>query len=277
MKIGIIGCGNIGSIILESILSLKKVSKKDVIVSDIDKNKLLSVSKKYLILTTQSNLETVKFADIIILAVKPQQIKEVLLEIKDNISPQKTILSVAAGVKINFIKKILGTNIPVIRAMPNLPIKVGSGITAICYDSLLNTTRNFDKVKNIVTKIFSVTGDIVEVKEKYMDLITAVSGSGPAYIFYISEILQKTAQKLGLNKFLAEKLVNRTIFGSGKMLLESNLSAEKLREAVTSKGGTTEQAIKVFKSKKLENIFHQAVKKAKNRAQQLSKIIENTT
>lgn len=272
MKIGIIGCGNMGSAVLESVLSLKEVDCKKVIVSEIDKKKLVEIKKKCSVITTSSNIELVKFADVIILAIKPQQFKDVLNEIKILKQVQNNrhplIISIAAGIKIEFIEKILGNNIPIVRTMPNLPLKIGYGITAICFNSSCKT--RIAKYKNVVKKIFSVKGKVIEVKEELMDLITAISGSGPAYIFYISEIIQKVAQRYGLEKKLAEELVNQTILGAGKMLATSKITAEQLRQNVTSKGGTTEQAMSVFYSENLEKIFEKAILAAKNRAEELS-------
>ncbi len=270
MKFGIIGCGKMGSVILESILSLKSVNHRNVMISDIDETKLRHYEKKYKILISKSNCNLTKFSDLIILAVKPQQIKEVLDEIKSFVTPRKIVVSIAAGVKISTIEKVLGKNVPIVRTMPNLPLKVGCGITAVCYNS---TAKNNSRIKSLTKRIFSVKGEIVEIKENKMDLITAISGSGPAYLFYISEILQYCGVRFGLAKNVSEKLVNQTLHGAAVMLSESGISAEQLRKDVTSKGGTTEYALKTFYKYNLKKIFYKAIQAAKNRAKELSKMV----
>ncbi len=263
-KVGIIGCGNMGKVLIDSLVDF--VGREKIFCFDIDERKILEVKSKYNVNILSSNKDVVLNSDFIILAVKPQQIKEVLEEIKDFIDNKKVVISIAAGIKIKFLEKFLKQK-QIVRVMPNLPLKVGLGISAIC-------SNRFCKKDNLefVKKIFSIKGEVVEIKEKFFDLITAVSGSGPAYIFYISEIIQKVAVELGLPKRFVSKLVNFTILGAAKMLSEEKLTAEELKKAVTSKGGTTEQALNVFKRYKVEKIFYKAIKKAYIRAKQLSKL-----
>ncbi|MCS7227928.1 MAG: pyrroline-5-carboxylate reductase, partial [Endomicrobia bacterium] len=258
-----IGCGNMGEVVVSCAVSV--VNNKNVFCYDIDKKKLRSIKKKYNVNISYSNSQLVQDSDVIVLAVKPQQIKEVLLEIRDFVTPQKVIISIAAGIKIKFIEKILSSKTQILRTMPNLPLKVGYGVTAIC-------KNNFCKNENcdFAKKIFSNKGIVIEVKENKIDLITAISGSGPAYIFYISEVIQKIARSFNLPKKIVPEVVNYTILGAAEMLVQSKLSAEELRQAVTSKGGTTEQALKVFYKHKLDKIFNEAIKKAYTRAKKLS-------
>ncbi len=263
-KIGIIGCGNMGTILVDSAVSL--VDADDVFCFDVEAEKLKLISKKYKVKCLNSNKELVENVDIIILAVKPQQFKEVLTEIKDVLKRDKVVVSIAAGIKIKYIEKFLPKGTQIIRCMPNLPLKVGCGVVAICKNKKCSR-KNYDFVK----KIFLKKGIVVEIEEKYIDLITAISGSGPAYIFLISEIMQRVALKLGMPKKIIPKVVNYTILGAARMLTEENKTAEELRIAVTSKGGTTEQALKVFFENNLNEIFYQAIKKAYTRAKELSK------
>jgi len=266
-KVGIIGCGNMGKILVDAVVST--VCKENVFCFDIDLKKLAEIKKLYKVNICSSNKDVVLNSDIIIFAVKPQQMKQVVEEIKDFIDNTKIVVSIAAGVKLEFFNKNL-KNVAVIRVMPNLPIKVSCGVSAICKNKFCSKEKY-----EFVKKIFSKKGVVVEVKEEFMDLITALSGSGPAYIFYISEIIQKIALKLGLNKKIVPELVNFTILGAAKMLTEEKLSAEELRVAVTSKKGTTEQAIKTFKFYNLEKIFYNAIKKAVSRAKEISKEVSS--
>ncbi len=270
-KVGIIGCGNMGEVILDSVIST--VEQKNIFCYDIDKNKLDEVKKNYKVNIVKSNSELTKNSDVIILAVKPQKIKDVLEEIKTLVNSKKLIISIAAGVKIKFIEKFFNKKIQVVRTMPNLPLKVCCGVTAICKNNFCSK-KNY----NFAKMIFLKKGIVVEVKEKMMSLITAISGSGPAYIFYISEIMQKISTVLELNREIVADVVNYTILGAAKMLVDQkkNFSAEELKNKVTSKGGTTEQALKVFYSNNLEKIFEEAIKKAYFRAEELSKIVSKS-
>lgn len=268
MKYGIIGCGKMGSVILESVLTLLSKKSNNVMVSEIDKNQLNFIKKTFGVKTTSSNIELTKFADIIILAVKPQQISDVLLEIKDFVDTKKFLISIAAGIKLSFIEKVLGKKIAVVRCMPNLPLKYGFGLTSFCVNKNVSLAQ-----KKFVITLFSSHGKVIEVKENMMDSITAISGSGPAYIFYISEIMQKVAKKFGFNTEISKLLVNQTILGAAQMLNLSPYEAKKLKEDVTSKGGTTQQALEIFYKHNLEKIFFDAITSAKCRAKELANIL----
>jgi len=235
IMIGIIGAGNMGMAIASRI-------KGKVLLSD--KNRRIS-----------DNISVARRSDIIIIAVKPQDMVSVLNEIKPW-AKGKLIISIAAGVKTASIEKILG-KVSVIRVMPNMPAMVGSGISAV-------SRGRFAKAGDLKTAsgIFSCLGEVVEVKEKMMGAVTAVSGSGPAYYFLFTRLLEKAAEASGLKKDLAMKLAKATFIGAAEVSRQKNLSMEQFIKKVASKGGTTEAALKVFKSRKLESIIKQAVKAA---------------
>lgn len=263
-KVAIIGCGNMGEVILDAIKSCG-VRTKDILVVDVDREKLERIKKCYKVKVSQ-DVKLLKSYEFLIIAVKPQQVKDLFLEIRSFVNNKAVLVSVAAGISIKFIRKFFDRN-EVVRCMPNLPLKVGKGITVISFPEKISGSK-----RAFVRKIFSVKGEVLELPEEYLDLITAVSGSGPAYIFYISEIMQRAAQKLGFSRKTSQLIVNQTILGAAEMLVRTKLSAEKLRESVTSKGGTTEQALNIFYKKRLENIFLLAIKSAYMRAKELSKI-----
>ncbi len=241
--IGIIGVGNMGNAIASHI-------KGNILLSD--KNKRIS-----------NNITVAKRSNIIILAVKPQDIAEVLKEIKPY-AKEKLIISIAAGVTTSSIEKVLG-RARVIRAMPNMPAMVGKGVSAI-------TRGRFAKPNDLKTAfgIFLKVGDVAEVKESVMDAVTAVSGSGPAYYFLFTHLLAKAGEANGLEKGLAMKLAKATFIGAAELASRENLSMEEFVKKVASKGGTTEAALKVFKSKRLEGIIKQAVKSASLKSRSLS-------
>jgi len=260
MKISIIGAGNMGEAII------KGFNSKNVTVSDKSKNRLKTLRKKQKITVVKNNIEAVKKSSIIILAVKPQDMNSVLKEIRKHISNKQLIISIAAGVKTRKIEKIIGKRVAVIRVMPNTPALIGEGISVLC-------KGRYAKVKDIkkAREIFRRTGKVLVIKnEGLMDAVTAISGSGPAYICLFIESLIKSANILGLRRF-SDELVIQTFKGAIKLLEESKKSPKMLRKQVTSPGGTTEAALKVFGKKKVQNIIIAATKAAYKRSKKLSK------
>ena len=259
-KVGVIGGGNMGAAIISSI-----VRKFNVSVCEKDKKRSAALKRKFKVRALALKELVVK-NDIIILAVKPQGIEEVLNQISGVLTKDKLVVSIAAGVTASFIEKILGSKMRVIRTMPNMPAQIGEGITAVSKGRYA-TKADVD----LVCDIFDNVGWTVVVKEGRIDAITAVSGSGPAYVFLFVEYLTKAAMSLGLNKKLSKDLVEETLLGSIHLLLSQKEDAASLRAKVTSKGGTTQAAADVFMKNKTEKIFVDALKAAKKRARQLSK------
>jgi pyrroline-5-carboxylate reductase len=205
-----------------------------------------------------------KCATFIILAVKPQDIIKVLEEIKPY-SRAKLIISIAAGVKTILMEKILG-RARVVRAMPNMPALVGKGITAI-------TKGRFATKKdmNVARRIFLNIGEVVELEEGFMDDVTALSGSGPAYYFLFTEMLEKAGEALGLKKELARRLARATFIGAAASASAVDISMQDFVKKVASKGGTTEAALKIFEQEGMEDIVKKALHAARNRSCALSK------
>lgn len=265
-KIGIIGGGNMGEAIFSH---LSNVLEKTTMlkVSESDTAKRDSLQAKYKIIVEIDNNALVKFADVVILAVKPQDVGELLKnEICCGVSKDKILISLAAGITTDYIESIVGKEIPVVRAMPNMAARIGEAMTSISAGRAARTEH-----MKLANDIFSVVGDVVEVDEKLVDAVTAVSGSGPAYFFYLIESLVEAAQELGLNRQTAERLVLKTALGSAKLLEALQEDPEALRKKVTSKGGTTEAAFKVFEAKKIKDIIISAVKAARDRSKELSR------
>ncbi len=256
-KIGIIGCGNMGSAIIRY--------SRGLIVFDRDSKKITALKKRYSVSVALDNQELVKKSSAVIIAVKPQNIDEVLRDIKSVITNQ-LIISIAAGITTVYIENIIGGKVRVVRVMPNMAAQVKSGISAICKGRFA-TNRDI----SITEKIFRNVGVVEMMKEDYMNTFTAIAGSGPAYFFYFIEALVDAGKKLGFNEKLIVNFVKEVAKGSIKLLEETGLSAKELREKVTSKGGTTEAALNVFKHKRLNSIVREAVVKATKRARELSK------
>ena len=276
-KLYFIGYGHMAEAIYQR---LDKSLFENIFLIEKDDGRRISIDKKKHGKTQLlKNLHGIKFcnSDIVILAVKPNQIKLICNEINSLIIEKKdlpVVISIAAGVTTTSIKDfIIQENLShlqnflnIYRAMPNLCASNGDSITGLFGSSVSDITNS----KNTVSEIFNSVGEILWVKkEADLNIVTAISGSGPAYIFYIMEIMINSAQELGLSETDAEKLVAMTLIGSGKM----GLSIQNLKEQiskVSSKGGTTEAAIKVFEKENLGLIFNQAIEAAHARSKEIS-------
>ena len=258
-KITIIGAGNMGQAIVNGLLREKVIKPRNLILADKLANNLVKY-KKLGITTTTDNKEACERSDIIILAVKPQILKSILEEIKNNIQDDQLIVSIAIGVSVDTIKKILGKKQPVARVMPNLCAQVGESMSAWV------KSKEVSQIKSIKIILNSIGKEIQFKKEDDIDKATAISGSGPAYFFYLVELLEKSAVQIGINKKEAQILARQTLIGVARFLENSSESASQLRKKVTSKGGTTEAAFNKINNSKFEEIFLQAIKSAYNRA-----------
>ena len=261
--IGFIGVGVMGSSIIKSLL-MKSITSDQICIADKSPEKLEQLKSQYQV-EAKEIAAIGTSCNVIFLAVKPQDLADVLNELKQTIQPETVVISIAAGKTIKFIEDQLQTNNPVIRAMPNTPAQIGKGISAIAAGAKVSG----DELK-IATELFSTTGEVVVVTEDKIDAVTALSGSGPAYFFYFIEAMVKAGVELGLTDEIASKLAIETISGSAAMLKESNLDAATLRKNVTSPKGTTAAALEVFSNSDLENIILKAMSAAKNRAQELA-------
>jgi len=263
MKLGIIGCGNMGSALAEGIVSKKVLPFNNIYISDKQAQKTKALNRKFGI-RMSSNSDIVKKANVIVLAVKPQAAVEVLSSLESLIDAQKHIISVMAGISIARIETFLKKKTAVTRAMPNMAALVGKSITCISHNGHV-------KDKTFVQKLFSSIGEVMEIDEKHIDAVTAISGSGPAYFFYVAECLIGAAIKLGIQKDKATKLAMATLVGSGAVMDVLKLHPAILRGQVTSKRGTTEAALEVLKSKGLEKVITAAVKAAQAKSKELSR------
>jgi len=276
-KLYFIGYGHMAEAIYQR---LDKSLFKNIFLIEKDDDRRISIDKKRHGKTQLlKSLQGIKFcnSDIVILAVKPNQVKSICNEINSLIIEKKdlpVVISIAAGVTTTSIRDyIIQENLShlqnflnIYRAMPNLCASNGDSITGLFGSSVSDITNS----KNTVSEIFNSVGEILWLKkEADLNIVTAISGSGPAYIFYIMEIMINSAQELGLSEKDAKKLVAMTLIGSGKM----GLSIQNLKDQiskVSSKGGTTEAAIKVFEKENLGLIFNQAIEAAHARSKEIS-------
>ena len=259
-KIAVIGAGNMGEAII------KGLNLKGIIASDKRKNKIVALKRRYKIKIAKNNTEAIKKTNVVILAIKPQDMDVVIKDIAEEITGEQLIISIVAGITTKKIEKSIGKKIAVIRVMPNTPLLVGEGMSVLC-------RGNYAKTRHVqlVEKIFCRMGKVLVVKnEKLIDAVTAISGSGPAYVYLFIESLIKAANSMGLSK-ISKELVMQTFRGAIKLLEESKRTPEELRKKVTSPGGTTEAALKIFSKKKFKEIINSAVKAASERSNRLSK------
>jgi pyrroline-5-carboxylate reductase len=205
-------------------------------------------------------------ADVIVLAVKPQSMPEVLAELRGQVRPEQLILSIAAGITISSIHQQLGERQAVIRSMPNTPALIGHGITGVVAGRHCSDPQHHQ-----AEEILSAAGEIVWLDdEELMDAVTAISGTGPAYYFLLTEVLAAAAESFGLPAETADRLASVTCFGAGAMLASSPGEAAELRRRVTSPGGTTQAAMAVMEKGKFRELVHRAAEAARDRSKELA-------
>ena len=264
-KIAIIGGGKMGSIIAQGLIAHKIISSKDIIVTDIDAKRLDFLRLSMKLKVSHDNAKAAKNADIIILAVKPQNMALTLKEISSAIDKTKIVISIAAGITTGFIESALVQGVRVLRVMPNTPALVGEGAAAVAKGSCAK--KSDVKLAHI---IFNAVGISVEVAESLIDAVTGLSGSGPAYCFLIIEALIDAGEKMGLPRDLAGKLAMQTMLGAARLCLSSDKQPAQLREMVTSPGGTTVAGLKALEEGKLRATIISAVEAATKRSKELA-------
>lgn len=263
--IGILGCGNMGSAILNGVLGKKIVSSHNIIFFDTDQRKVARLRRQYPIMAVNSVDELFFKSDIVILAIKPQTLPKIKVTIPDEEMQKKLIVSILAGTPVSKLRSHFGTNM-IVRVMPNLGAMLGEGISAVAKSRVVPAIR-----VRWVKCIFSSCGEVVELPETLFDAVTGISGTGPAYYFYITELLTKAAIKYGIPKNISSKLAIKTAHAAALMMAAGAQDPAILRKMVTSKGGTTEAALKTFVEKKLDVIFTAGITAAIKRGQSLAK------
>ncbi|MDD4859725.1 MAG: pyrroline-5-carboxylate reductase [Dehalococcoidales bacterium] len=266
MKIAFIGGGNMGEAMLAAILRKRLSTPQNVIVSDISSARRQYLSEKYAVKTTADNKKAVPGAEIVIFAVKPQTLADVMTGLSGALRPKQLVLSIIAGAKIKKLRAGLRHR-RIVRAMPNTPAQIGEGMTVWTASSQVT-----DRQKKLAKTILSTMGqEVYTPDEKQLDAATAISGSGPAYFFYFMEALNAAAVKLGFTPEIAQKLVLQTMSGAAGLLQQSDKSPAELRRMVTSPGGTTAAAINHLEEVQLMGLVIQAVEAAHRRARELGR------
>lgn len=255
IKVCVVGCGNLGSAIIKGLYSTN--SDYRIIGCDKDIEKLEKIDE-FCHGTTDNIKEATKNVDIVVVAVKPKHIDEVLDEL--DLSSDQSLVSVVAAVPTDFIKQ--KTNANVVRVMPNLAAEQGEMASAVSFTD--------KKTKNVINFLEDL-GEYVELDEDLMDIATAVNGSGPAFVFYLIKIMKKAGMESGLDKVQAEKLVAQTFKGAAEIVLDSDKNVDELIDAVCSPGGTTIEGMKVLNNSEISETLPSAVNAAEEKSKKISK------
>jgi len=265
-KIGVVGAGKIGAAIARGVIRAGLATKDQVMASDVSDALRQSISQELGVKATADNRKVADFADIVILAVKPQIVDPVVREIAGKLGKAKLLVSVAAGVPIARIESNLASGARVVRVMPNIPCVVGAGAAGFAGGAHA-TAGDLEKVGAILNSF----GVGLPVEEKYLDAVTGLSGSGPAYVFLFIEALADGGVQVGLSRDVALKLALQTVYGAAKMALESAKHLGELKDEVTSPGGTTIAGLHALEQKGFKGTVMDAVLSATKRSQELGK------
>ncbi len=266
-KIGFIGAGNMASALIGGLIASDDVVAENIIVSDINDSNMTEMENKFGVRSCSNSAQCAAQVDVVVICVKPQVMSAICNDIADAVEQHKSlVISVAAGITTQNMSAWLGENVAIVRAMPNTPALIQTGAAGLFANAQVN-----DEQKDIAEKILRAVGVVLWVnKEKEMDYVTALSGSGPAYFFRMMEAMEHAAVDLGLEKETAHMLTLQTALGAAKLAMESSDSISQLREKVTSPGGTTEQGLAAMSDAGIDNMFKNTLQAASDRAEALS-------
>lgn len=262
--VAFLGAGNMAEALVHGIIKSKVLKPDQMIMADIRKDRLNELAERYGVQVTADNVKAVERAGIVVFAVKPQQMGGVLNEIKD-VAGQKCFISIAAGVTTRRIEDELAAGVRVIRCMPNTPALVGQGAAAIC------SGAHADECDlDVAEALLSASSCVVRVDEEQINAVTALSGSGPAYVFYLMEAMIEAGEKMGLHPDVVRTLTLATVAGAASLAEQSEEDPATLRARVTSKGGTTEAALNILEGADVKESIISAMERAKARGDELA-------
>jgi pyrroline-5-carboxylate reductase len=265
LRVAVLGAGKMGGILLQAFLKQNLFAPDQIHATVGHTERALALSTQWGVDVTTNNREAAAQADLILLGVKPFQVPALIEEIRPALTKEKTLISIAAGVKTRSIEEAAGLEIAVIRAMPNTPSALGAGAAAICRGRFVRSTQ-----MELAERIFETVGRVVVVDEKHMDAVTGLSGSGPAYIYIIIEALAEAGVKVGLPREIATELAAQTTYGAAKMVLETGYHPAMLKDAVTTPAGTTIDGIMALEEGGLRVTLIKAVMRATERSKLLA-------
>jgi pyrroline-5-carboxylate reductase len=264
-RVAILGVGTIGESLLRGLLSGGWREPGEIVATVRSEERAAELAERYGVRATDSNAEAVTGAKLVVIAVKPQDFDVLLGEIGGLLSPEQTVLSVAAAIPTAAIEERLAPGVPVVRAMPNRPATVHEGIAGVCAGAHAG-----DEHLTLAEEALSHLGAVVRVPERYMDAVTAVSGSGPAYFALLAEAMIEAGILLGLSREISTQLVVQTMLGTARLLRDEHIHPVELREQVTSPGGTTIRAIRELERAGVRAAFLNAIQAAMERSRELA-------
>ena len=265
VRVAVLGAGKMGGILLQAFLKQNLFAADQIHATVAHSERAVVLSSQWGVDVSTDNLEAARQADLILIGVKPFQVPDLMEQIKPALTQAKTIVSIAASVKTRAIEEAAGLDIAVLRAMPNTPSALGAGAAGLCAGRFVKPEQ-----LELAQRIFETVGRAVIVDEKHMDAVTGLSASGPAYIYIIIEALAEAGVKVGLPRDIATQLAAQTVFGAGKMVLETGYHPALLKDAVTTPAGCTIDGILELEEGGLRVTLIKAVMRATERAKQLA-------
>ncbi|MGD6944425.1 pyrroline-5-carboxylate reductase [Cytobacillus gottheilii] len=264
-KLAVVGAGSMAEAIIAGILESNLLKSSQIYVTNkCNQEKLEELSSNYHVKTGYDMQQIFTDADAIMLAMKPKDAADAIRAIKDHLTSDTLIISVLAGVSISSIEQLAGKELAVVRTMPNTSAAIGKSASALAINERVSE-QQMQKCK----KIFETIGFTAIVEEEQLDAVTGLSGSGPAYVYYLAEAMVKSAKEIGLDNEMAKGLIIQTLIGAAEMLAKSHKTPAELRKAVTSPGGTTEAGIQVLEANEVQQSVIDCIKTAAERSKQL--------
>ncbi len=262
--VALIGAGNMAEALLGGLLGTGTVAPNRCIVTNRrDDERLARLARAWGVRTTRDKAQLMRDAEVVILVVKPQDMREALAEIAPHASPRHLIVSIAAGISLDVIERVLD-GVPAIRTMPNTSTAVNASATALCAGRWARAEH-----LAVARRLFEAVGRVAVVPEPLFDAVTGLSGSGPAYVYLLAEVMVEAGVRAGLDLDIARDLVTQTVLGAGKMLSESGQQPAVLRARVTSPNGTTMAAMRVLEARGFAEAMHEAIERATARSREL--------
>lgn len=260
-----IGAGNMAEALVRGIIQAKLLPTQRIRVTDKDRRRLDCFQATYGVGAFDCNKDGIHGAQVAIMAVKPQVMADVLKEIGGDIAPETLVISIAAGITTRWIEDKLPAGTRVVRVMPNMPAMALAGVSVFCLGG-----RASEEDALLTAALFESVGVALRLDEKHLDAVTALSGSGPAYVFFLAEIMMQAGQEMGLDRQTSKTLTIGTIRGAARLMEETGPEPREIRQRVTSKGGTTAAAMETLESDRIREKFVQAIQAAQKRSHELS-------
>jgi pyrroline-5-carboxylate reductase len=264
-RVAFLGGGKMGEALISGLIRSGGRGVDEIMVTNRREERARELAGKYGVNATLDNAEATRWADVLVLMTKPQDIEALLAQIREHVTPEDLVISFAAGVRTSFVQKHLPDGVPVVRVMSNVPVMVDEAMSVISAGD-----HATDEHLAVTEELLSYVGKVLRLKEVHLDAVTATSGSGPAYFFLLAEAMIEACILLGLSRDVATDLIIQTMLGSAKMLRDTGLHPVELREMVTSPGGTTIEAIRHLEEAGVRAAFLNAIDAARHRSLELA-------